>query len=459
MTGPLLHAFGARYDLPAPLVLYLFAGAAVVVLSFVLIALFAGEAVGDRAIRYPRRRARWFDPLAASSIPRAVGGAVGLAVLVAIVAIGLFGPQRATSNAAEFLLWIYFWAGLVLITGIVGNLWTLLNPWSALYAVTAGRSGWKPPLKLPGWLGIWPAVAVYFLFVCLELASGLAPDPTVIGALSLAYAAVMYIGMLLYGEEWLRRCDAFTVLFGVVAMFGPLEIDAECRVWLRPWGVGLLGPWPPGWDRVVFVILMLASLAFDGLLATPVYRFYNLLLPAQVPAALNKTLALLVLAGVFLGAFLLTMRLVMWLGWPQLTSPLAAYRGVPVGQALSAFALTLVPIALVYNAAHNYTYLVVQSQALLPLLADPFGRGWNLLPTAGYKPSFALAGAAVVWYAQVVLIVLGHIIAVYLAHLRAGQRFRDSARALISQYPMLLLMVCYTATSLWILAQPITREA
>src|SRR5205823_11763069 len=77
----------------------------------------------------------------------------------------------------------------------------------------------------------------------------------------------------------------------------------------------------------------------------------------------------------------------------------------------------------------------------------------------GLQPSFALAQASTVWYVQVVLIVLGHVIAVFLAHLRAGERFQTAQRALLSQYPMLLLMVLYTMTSLWILAQPITREA
>jgi hypothetical protein len=54
--------------------------------------------------------------------------------------------------------------------------------------------------------------------------------------------------------------------------------------------------------------------------------------------------------------------------------------------------------------------------------------------------------------------VLGHVVAVFLAHLRAGERFKNASSALLSQYPMLLLMVIYTMTSLWILAQPITRE-
>ena len=83
----------------------------------------------------------------------------------------------------------------------------------------------------------------------------------------------------------------------------------------------------------------------------------------------------------------------------------------------TAFAFTLVPIALVYNAAHNYGALLVQSQSLIPLLNDPLGKGWHLWPAvANYQPSFVLAQASTVWYAQVVLIVLGHVIAVYLAY-------------------------------------------
>jgi hypothetical protein len=237
------------------------------------------------------------------------------------------------------------------------------------------------------------------------------------------------------------------------------------RVWVRIWGTGLLKGERAGWDRVVFVVLMLSSLAFDGILATPVYVWYQLnigplLAPLgglQVPVL--RTLGVLLLTGVFLAAFLFVMRLVMWFGWPQVGSPFGRWKGVDEARALSAFALTLVPIALVYNAAHNYTYVVVQSQGIIPLLADPLQKGWHLLPTAGYKVSFLLAGAEVVWYVQIVLIVVGHVIAVYLSHLRAGQRFKTASHVLLSQYPMLLLMVLYTMTSLWILAQPITKEA
>src|SRR5260370_9797154 len=103
---------------------------------------------------------------------------------------------------------------------------------------------------------------------------------------------------------------------------------------------------------------------------------------------------------------------------------------------MPAFAPTLVPIALVHNAAHNYSYVVVQSQGLIPLLNDPLQRGWHLFPAvAGFTPSFALAQASTGWYAQVVLIVLGHVVALYLPHMRPAERFRTAQRALLPQYP------------------------
>ena len=66
-----------------------------------------------------------------------------------------------------------------------------------------------------------------------------------------------------------------------------------------------------------------------------------------------------------------------------------------------------------------------------------------------------IIGADTIWYLQIALIVVGHVIAVYLAHLVAVRLFGDSRRALWSQLPMLALMILYTIFSLWIISQPI----
>jgi hypothetical protein len=457
----LLHGFGQRYDLPISLALYLYAAAGVVVISFVLVYLFAGEQVGAKATQYPRRPVPALVPVARSRWPRAVGGAVGIAGLLAVIITGVFGSRRPELNPSEYLTWVYFWAGLVILSGLVGNLWFLLNPFAAIYDVISRFVQVRPVWKLPN-VGVWPAAAAYFTFACLELTTGMANRPWLVATLALAYSVVTLAGIFLFGrDEWLEHCEGFTVLFDIVGRFGPVEAERNetgrvSMVYVRPWGVGLLQPTPSGWDRVVFVVLMLSTLAFDGLLYTGPWGEFNLALePVWQPMGpfglfFIRTLGLILLTVTFLLVFITFMELVIFLG----------RRNVDVKATISAFALTLVPIALVYNAAHNYTYLVLQSQALIPLLNDPLAKGWHLFPAvAGLKPNFALAQASIVWYAQVVLIVIGHVIAVYLAHLLAGERFRTAQRALLSQYPMLLLMVIYTMTSLWILAQPITREA
>jgi hypothetical protein len=463
-SGILLHGFGLRYDLPASLALYLFAAGGVVVLSFVLVVLFASDQVGAKATQYPRRAIPFLLPIARSPWPRAVGGTIGVLGLAAIVVTGLFGSNKPEVNPSEYLTWIYFWAATVILSGLVGNLWYLINPWAAVYDVLRRLGLPSPPLRggaprVAGSPGIWPAVVAYFLFACLELTTGMANRPWLVGSLALLYTAVTLAGMYFFGrDEWLEHCEAFTVLFGIVGRFSPVEAERDeqgriSAVYLRPWGVGLLQPSPSGWDRVVFVILMLSTLAFDGIEGTKAWSDFTIATEPywQPQGAFGffalRTLSMTLVTGAFLLIFIAFMEMVIYFG----------KRKLDLKATVSAFVLTLVPIALVYNAAHNYSYVVVQSQGLIPLLNDPLAKGWHLLPAlAGYKPSFALAQASTVWFAQIVLIVVGHVIAVYLSHLKAGEKFRTAQRALLSQYPMLVLMVMYTMTSLWILAQPIT---
>jgi len=459
-THILLHGFGQRFDLSVPLYLYLFAAGGVVFLSFVLVVLFAGDTTGAKAIDYPRWEARGLLMAARSRWPRLVGGIIGVAGLLTIVIAGLFGSANGFANPAEYVVWIFFWAVTVILSGLVGNIWYLLNPWTAIYDAVARFVPVRPRLRLPE-VGVWPATLAYFAFACLELTSGISNRPQVVALAALAYTVITLAGMFLFGRDaWLERCEAFTVLFGIIGRFGPVEAERDeagvvTAVYLRPWGVGLLKPAPSGWDRVVFIILMLSTLAFDGILSTPAWQDFNLALePVWQPMGpwgffFVRTLGLVLLTVTFWLVFVAFMEAVVYLG----------RRTVDMKATVTAFALTLVPIALVYNFAHNYSYVMVTSQYFIPLLNDPLGKGWHLLPAlAGYKPSFALAQASTVWYAQIVLIVVGHVIAVYLSHLRAGERFRTAQRALLSQYPMLLLMVLYTMTSLWILAQPITQE-
>ena len=69
------------------------------------------------------------------------------------------GSTDPLHNPSEYLTWVYFWAGMVIVSGLVGNLWTLFNPWTALYDLVTGGRPREPLLRLPEGLGVWPAVA------------------------------------------------------------------------------------------------------------------------------------------------------------------------------------------------------------------------------------------------------------------------------------------------------------
>jgi len=145
-----------------------------------------------------------------------------------------------------------------------------------------------------------------------------------------------------------------------------------------------------------------------------------------------------------------------YLGFAALMAAASGYQ-LPVSDMARAFVFSLVPIALAYHLAHFLSFLAIQGQLLIPLASDPFGFGWDLFGTAAYKVNIAVVNARFAWFTAVAAIVVGHIIAVYLAHVIALRTLRDHRPALRSQYPMLALMVGYTMISLWILAQPIVE--
>jgi hypothetical protein len=119
-----------------------------------------------------------------------------------------------------------------------------------------------------------------------------------------------------------------------------------------------------------------------------------------------------------------------------------------------AFVHSLVPIAMVYVAAHYLTFLLFEGQAIRYLASDPFGQGWDLFGTASAAIDYSLLSQNGAWYAQVAFVVVGHVAALILAHDRALALYGGDAKlAVRSQYWMLAIMVGFTTLALWLLAQ------
>jgi hypothetical protein len=116
------------------------------------------------------------------------------------------------------------------------------------------------------------------------------------------------------------------------------------------------------------------------------------------------------------------------------------------------FVHSLVPIALAYVAAHYFTLLLFQGQAIVYLASDPLGKGSDIFGTADTQIDYTLIGADATWYWQVGFVVAGHVAALMLAHDRALALYDDAKLAVRSQYWMLAVMVGFTSLALWLLS-------
>lgn len=422
-------------------------------LSFVIVALFVRES--------PPVDTRARLPLRIAGLGWIAGAARVLSVLLFVVALlaGFFGAQDPYRNVIVTLVWVAWWVGFAFACALIGNLWRPLNPIASLFAWAerAMRGRLSLGIRYPAWLGVWPAVVLFFCFAWAELIWRDKDVPLYLARAVLAYSMLAWAGMLVFGREtWLERGEAFSLAFGILGRFGPVDTRASA---LRFPGAGLAEMTRVPFSFVVFVLLMLATVTFDGFLETPLHQ--ELATKVQSSPTLARFLFRLSEFGVDEEAAISTVALVafplLFLAAYWLASwAMVALTGKGSVMAVAcAFVLTLVPIAVAYHLSHYFSLLVTAGQFIIPLASDPFGYGWNLFGTAGYKVNLAIASPYVFWYGAVTLVVVGHVIAVYLAHAVALREFGSRRAALVSQAPMLALMVGYTMLSLWILAQPI----
>src|SRR6202022_3572454 len=96
--------------------------------------------------------------------------------------------------------------------------------------------------------------------------------PARISGCAPAYSILTLIGMLVFGRDiWLQHGEVFPIVFGTFARFAPTQAEVQPQVrqlLLRPFGAGLLDDEPVSTSMMAFVLLLLSTVLYDGLIGT-----------------------------------------------------------------------------------------------------------------------------------------------------------------------------------------------
>src|SRR5258708_8390638 len=177
--------------------------------------------------------------------------------------------------------------------------------------------------------------------------------------------------MVLFGSEtWLRHGELFTVVFGTFARFAPTEICAaqpKPQFLLRRFGAGLTGRERISLSMTALVLLLLSSVLYDGLIATPEWSVAE----SAIIASLSNVAELgpMVLRTISLVGFWLLFLSAYWMV-SIVMSAVTAWHFSP-RQIAPSFAFTLIPIALRYHPPHFLVFLLVHGPYIVPLLSHP----------------------------------------------------------------------------------------
>lgn len=438
------HASEQGFVLLLPTDVYISAGVASVGLTVLLLAVLparAGEAVFAPVplVRQPRRVLRHGTSLLAT-------GVLGFAVWQ-----GFAGPRTPMENPMPLLIWTVWWVALVSLQGVVGNHWRWTNPWTGVIAVVSRWTGMRPLMRYPRAWGYWPAVGLFLAFAAFLLADPAPADPARLASVVGLYWYAVLFGVLLFGPAWLVRGEMVTVMMRVYGRMGLLaQVRGRLAVGLWGWQ-GVVRRAPP-LAMAVLMVLLLGTGSFDGVNETFWWMGVIGVNPLEFPGRSAVVVPNLVGLAVANSALLAVFAFCLWLG------ERIAGTGRRLGEAFCLFAPSILPIALGYHVAHYLPTFLVESQYVVQMLDDPLSDGAHMLGLEGFYVTTGFFNTQDtvrrIWLSQAGAVVVGHVVAILMAHALAMRAGADRWRAVLGQAPLAVFMVAYTFFGLWLLASP-----
>jgi hypothetical protein len=372
---------------------------------------------------------------------------LSLFVFFGLICIGVFGPRDPLQNLLPLTLFTVWWIFFPIFQAVLGDLWRWTNPWDGAVQLVFKGNYLK---QLPVQIGVFPAILMYFISAVYTLTDLAPDDPDRLAIVAAGYWLFTFMMCGVFGKNWLHRGEGFTVFFDLLAQ---LSLKRSAPFGLRFPGQSIIAQPPQGVSVAFFAVILLALGSFDGLNETFWWMNQLGINPLEFPG--RSAIAWQNRFGMFGAIALLTVGFAacVWVGL-ALIGRTALFKNM-----FCHLSLSLLPIALGYHLAHFLTTAMVNLQYFFAALNDPFEKGAALLGWDSFYVTTSFFNqhhtVKAIWLTQAGIIVLGHMIAVTLAHMISLKTFGNHRLAVVSQLPVAGFMLLYTVFGLWLLASPV----
>ena len=197
-------------------------------------------------------------------------------------------------------------------------------------------------------------------------------------------------------------------------------------------------------DEAILSLILISLTTFHGITMTPVWD--ELLNTLRIFSGMSHTSAFSILMSL-----IMTIPFVLYLFTSKVSMMLSRGRQ-DFTTLFQAFAYPLIPVAFFYHIAHNTMHFTLEASLLIPALSDPFGFGWDLFSTAAMQPG-DLISQKIVWWFQLLFIIIGHIYGVITAASISKKLFGDSGKTSPALIPQIVLLILLSEFSILLIAQ------
>jgi len=402
------HGIGATGDLPIPINTVLISSIWVLVLTFVLL-----------KVSWKVSKIRT-DEKTINSEQTNVSKAIGFLILLLLTVPGFVSDEASRTSIAPFLLWVVIWIGIPVLSLFFGDIYSKINPLTIFSKKTSKEAS-----------SVYISSTLFLFFAWFELVWRKPGNPTHIGIVFVIFFVIVF-SLTKFQKRSPIEVDPLYVLHYLYSRMKITSKDKPVNKMLNS-----IASSTKVRGIEYFHCIMIGAVSYDGLSGT--VAWYNQFGSLSLNTLFNTSM--------FLGCILVVIVLYRFSCYFAIRASGITH---DINFISNQFAHTMLPISFAYHITHYISLLLFEGQTFLYRLNDPLGLGWNIFGVTDVTVNYFLPPVGL-WSIQVIVTLVGHILAVILAH-DLTIKFFGIENSDKTQYAFLGLTVVLTLQALFVLS-------